>query len=109
MSFIHGFQGGKEFFSHLDLVFKGSMRVIGIVKGSERGFIDNFLSEGEVGGFIGIKFIQLLYCGERWGSFSRSSIVFGYFGFGLWRFFMTSAGVAISESTTPGNMVVDIG
>ena len=78
MSFIHGLQGGKEFFSHLDLVFKGPMGVIGIVEGRE-------------------------------GGFGRGSVAFGYFRFGLWHFFMTSAGVAISESSTPGNMVIDIG
>ena len=84
------------------------MRVIGVVKGGVGGFVDNFLLEGEIGGFIGIEFVQLLYCSERWGSFGRSSVVFGYFGFGLWHFFMTSAGVAISESTTPGNVVIDV-
>ena len=41
------------------------MGVIGVVKGSKGGFVDNFFPERKVGGFVGIKFIQLLYSGER--------------------------------------------
>ena len=85
------------------------MGMICIVKGGEGGFIDNFLLEGEVGGFVGIEFIQLLYGGEGQGGFGRGSAVFGYFRFRLWCFFMASAGVAIGESLTPGDMIVDIG
>ena len=57
MSFIHGMEGGKEFFGHLDLVFEGSMRMVGIVKGRERGFVDDFSSKSEVGGFIWVEII----------------------------------------------------
>ena len=57
MSFIHGLQGGKEFLSHLDLVFEGAMGVISIVKGSERGLIDNFLLKRKVRGFVGVEFV----------------------------------------------------
>ena len=64
MSFVHGPEGGKEFFGHLDLVFKGSVRVVGVVEGREGGFINNFLSEGKVRGFVRIEFIQLLYGGR---------------------------------------------
>ena len=85
------------------------MGVIGIVKSSEGGFIDNFLSEGKVRGFVGVKFIQLLHGGERQGGFGRGSIVFGCFGLGWWCLLVTSTGITIGESTTPGNMVVDIG
>ena len=85
------------------------MGVIGIVKGSEGGLIDDFLLERKVGGFVGVEFIQLLYGGERQGSFSRGNIVSGCFGLGWWHFFVTLAGISISESTTPGNMVIDIG
>ena len=42
MGFIHSLQGRKEVLCHLDLVFERSMGVIGIVEGSERGFINNF-------------------------------------------------------------------
>ena len=41
------------------------MGVIGIVKDSEGGLINDFLSERKVGGFVRVKFIQLLYGGER--------------------------------------------
>ena len=85
------------------------MGVIGVVKGSEGGFIDNFLPEREVRGFVRIKFIQLLYGGERWGGFGRGSVVFGCFGLGWWCLFVTLTGITIGESLTPGNMVVDIG
>ena len=61
MSFVHSLERGKEFFSHLDLVFEGSVRVVGVVKGGEGRFIDNFLSEGKVRGFVRVEFIQLLY------------------------------------------------
>ena len=57
MGFIHSLQGGKEFFRHLNLVFEGSMGVIGIVKGSERGFVNNFGSERKVGGLVRVKFV----------------------------------------------------
>ena len=43
------------------------MGVIGVVKGSEGGLVNNFLLERKVGGFVGVKFIQLLYGGERQG------------------------------------------
>ena len=62
MSFVHSLEGGKEFLGHLDLVFEGSVRVVGVVKGREGGFIDNFPPEGEVRGFVRVEFIQLLYC-----------------------------------------------
>ena len=85
------------------------MGVIGIVKGSEGGLIDNFLPERKVRGFVGVKFIQLLYSGERQGGFSRGSVVFGCFRLGWWWCsFVTLAGVTIGESLTPGNMVIDI-
>ena len=64
MGFIHGFQRGKKFLCHLDLVFEGSVGVICVVKGGERGFIDNFLLEGKVRGFVRIEFVQLLYGGK---------------------------------------------
>ena len=64
MSFVHSLERGKEFLGHLDLVFEGSVRVVGIVKGREGGFIDNFPSEGKVGGFVWVEFIQLLYGGR---------------------------------------------
>ena len=85
------------------------MGVIGIVKGSEGGLVDNFLSKRKVRGFVGVEFVQLLYSGEGQRSFGRGNVVFGCFGFGWWRLFMTSAGITISESMTPGNMAVDIG
>ena len=81
MSFVHGPQGGKKFLSHLDLVFKGLVRVIGVVKGGEGGFIDNFLSEGEIGGFVGIEFVQLLYGGRGQGCFGTSVATFRCFRF----------------------------
>ena len=80
MSFVHGLQGGKEFLGHLDLVFKGSVRVIGIIEGREGGFVDDFLLEGKVRGFVGVEFIQLLYGGRGQGSFSGSIAIFGCFG-----------------------------
>ena len=64
MSLIHSFQGGKKFLSHLDLVFEGSVGVICVVKGGERGFVDDFLLEGKVRGFVRIEFVQLLYSGR---------------------------------------------
>ena len=85
------------------------MGVIGIVKGSEGWLVDNFLLERKVRGFVGVKFIQLLYGGGRHGGFGRGDVISRCFGLGWWRFFVTSAGITISESTTPGNMVVDIG
>ena len=106
MSFVHSLQEGKKFFCHLNLVFEGMMGVIGIVKGSERGLMNDFSSEREVGGFVRVKFIQLLYGGERQGGFGRGNVIFR---FRWWRFFVTPAGVTIGESSTPGNMVVDIG
>ena len=57
MGFIHSLQGGKEFLCHPNLVFEGSMGVIGIVEGSERGLMNDFDSEGEVGGFVSVEFI----------------------------------------------------
>ena len=57
MGFVHSLQGRKEFLCHLDLVFEGPMGVIGIVKGSERGFVNNFSSKGKVGGLVGVKFV----------------------------------------------------
>ena len=48
MGFIHGLEWRKKFFSHLNLVFKGSVGMIGIVKGSEGGFMDDFGLEGKV-------------------------------------------------------------
>ena len=65
MGFVHGLQGREELFSHLNLMFERLMRVIGIVEGSEEGLINDFLLERKVGGFVGVKFIQLLYGGER--------------------------------------------
>ena len=85
------------------------MGEIGIVKSSEGGFIDNFLLEGKVGGLVGIKLIQLLYSGERQGGFGRGNVVSGCFGLGWWCLLVTLTGITIGESTTPGNMVVDIG
>ena len=41
------------------------MGVIGIVKGSEGGFINNLGSEREIRSFIWVEFVQLLYSGER--------------------------------------------
>ena len=61
MSFVHGLERGKEFFGHLDLVFKGSVRMVGVVESREGGFIDDFLSEGKVRGFVRVKLVQLLY------------------------------------------------
>ena len=61
MSFVHGLERGQEFLGHLDLVFKGSVGVVGVVKSREGGFIDNFPSEGKVRGFVRVEFIQLLY------------------------------------------------
>ena len=61
MSFVHSLEGGKEFLGHLDLMFEGSVRMVGIVKGGEGGFIDNFPPEGKVRGFVRVEFIQLLY------------------------------------------------
>ena len=57
MGFVHSLQGGEEFLCHLNLVLEGLMGVIGIVKGSERGLMNDFGSEGEVGGFVGVEFI----------------------------------------------------
>ena len=57
MSFVHGLQGGKKFLCHLDLVFKGSVGVVCIVEGGERGFINNLLLEGKVRGFVRIEFV----------------------------------------------------
>ena len=57
VSFVHSLERGEEFFGHLDLVFEGSMRVIGVVKGGEGGFIDNFPPEGKVRGFVRVEFI----------------------------------------------------
>ena len=85
------------------------MGVIGVVKGSEGGLVDNFLPERKVRGFVGVKFIQLLYGGERQGCFGRGSVVSGCFGLGWWCLLVTLTGITIGESTTPGNMVVDIG
>ena len=85
------------------------MGVIGVVKGSEGGLVDDFLLERKVRGFVRVEFVQLLYGGERQGSFSRGNVVSGCFGLGWWCLFMTLAGITISESKTPGNMVVDIG
>ena len=51
------------------------MGVIGIVKGSEGGFVNDFLSERGVRGFVGVEFVQLLYGGERQGGFSRGNVV----------------------------------
>ena len=85
------------------------MGVIGIVKGSERGLIDNFLLKRKVRGFVRVEFVQLLYGGKRQGSFGRGNVVFRCFGFGWWRLLKTSAGITISESMTPGDMVIDIG
>ena len=61
MSFVHGLERGKEFFGHLYLVFKGSVRVVGVVEGGEGGLIDDFFPEQKVRGFIGVEFVQLLY------------------------------------------------
>ena len=58
------------------------MGVIGVVKGSEGGLIDNFLLERKVRGFVRVKFIQLLYSGERQGGFSRGNVASGCFGLG---------------------------
>ena len=85
------------------------MGVIGIVKGSEGGLVDNLLLERKVRGFVRVKFIQLLYGGEKQGGFGKGSVVFRCFGLGWWCLLVTSAGITIGESTTPGNMVVDIG
>ena len=85
------------------------MGVIGVVKGGKGRLIDNFLLEGKVGGLVGIKLIQLLYSGERQGGFGRGNVVSGCFGLGWWRLFVTLAGITISESPTPGNMVIDVG
>ena len=109
MSFIHGFQRGKKFLCHLDLVFEGSVGVICVVKSGERGFVDNFLLKGKVRGFVRIEFVQLLYGGRGQGSFGRSIAVFGHFGFRQWCLLVTSAGISIGKSTTPGDMVINVG
>ena len=85
------------------------MGVIGIVKSGEGGFVDNFLLERKVRGFVRIEFIQLLYGGERQGVFGRGSVVFRCFRLRWWCLLVTLTGITIGESTTPGNMVVDIG
>ena len=41
------------------------MRVIGIVEGGERGFVDDFGLEGEIGSLVRIEFVQLLYSSGR--------------------------------------------
>ena len=50
------------------------MTPAGVIKGSEGGFVDNFLPERKVRGFVRVKFIQLLYGGERQGGFSRGNV-----------------------------------
>ena len=57
MGFVHSLQGGKELFSHLDLVFERSVGVIGRVEGSEGGLINDFSLERKVGGFVRVEFI----------------------------------------------------
>ena len=109
MGFVHGFQRGKKFLRHLNLVFEGSVGVICIVKGGEGGLVDNLFSEGKVRGFVRVEFIQLLYSGKGQGGFGRGVAVFRHFGFKWWCLLVTSAGISISKSMTPGNMVVDIG
>ena len=109
MGFVHGFLRGKKFLHHLDLVFEGSVGVICVVEGSKGGLVDNFFPEGKVRGFVRVEFIQLLYGGKGQGSFGRSVAIFGCFGFRWWCLFMTLTGITISKSTTPGDMVVDIG
>ena len=109
MSFVHGLQGGKKFLCHLDLVFEGSVGVVCVVEGSEGGLVDDFFPEGKVRGFVGVEFVQLLYGGRGQGSFGRSIAIFGCFGCRWWCLPVTLTGVTISESTTPGDMVVDIG
>ena len=60
MSFIHSLERGEEFFNHLNLMLERSVGMICTIKDSEGGFMDDFGSEGEVGGFIGVEVIQLL-------------------------------------------------
>ena len=41
------------------------MGMIGVVEGCEGGFVDDFGSECEITGFVGVEFVELLYGGAE--------------------------------------------
>ena len=106
MSFIHGTEEGKEFLSHMDLVFEGLMGMVGIVKGRERGFVDDFGLENEVGGLIRVEIIQLLDSSRGYGCFDGNSVSFLCGGLFSQCLLVTVAGVSICEFSTPGDVVI---
>ena len=64
MGLIHSLEGGKKFFCHLNLVCEGLVGMIHVIKSGERGFVDDLGLEREIGGFVRVKFVQLLNCSE---------------------------------------------